>query len=132
MTEDNEQTVSFILSQIKDVMIWAKDLKGKFTYVNEVFCTDFLGTEDINEPLGKTGSVLTNLQGEGFTFADVCRQTDEIVLITKMPTATIESGLIKGIQKTCAIYKWPLLNPDLIGSIGLAFFIEGEGGSDGD
>ena len=116
----------FVLPDISRVMVWAKDVDGIFVYVNKCFAFDFLDAEDVSEPIGKTGGYFAIRQGDQFTFAKICQQSDEFVLVTQQPTQTIETGMIKGEQKTCAIYKWPLLNPKLAGTIGIAFYIEGD------
>lgn len=113
---------------IDRVMVWAKDLNNCFTYVNRCFCEDFLDLYDPTLAIGKSGKAFTSKQGDGFTFGKVCSLSDQQCLESGKPVSTTETGLIKGIERTVAIYKWPLLDDQkLIGTIGLCFFVKREG-----
>ncbi len=110
-------------------MIWAKDINKKYIFVNKSICENLLSAVDINEPIGKDDMFFANRQRnlhpdnpKWHTFGEICRDSDEIVLNSKVEGRFDEFGNVKGKFLFLDVIKTPMFNEkgELIGVLGCA------------
>ena len=110
-------------------MIWAKDLKGRYIFVNKSICEKLLNAKSTEEPIGKTDLYFAERERKSHpdnpkwhTFGELCVNSDEVVLKTKKPGRFDEFGYVKGKYLHLDVYKAPLWdeNGNLIGTVGTA------------
>lgn len=108
-------------------LIWAKDLQGKFTFVNRAMVQELLGAKDTDEPIGKTDMFFAERQRaerpdqtEWFTFGEICVNSDAVVLANRRAEKFDEFGNVRGEFLFLNVYKAPFLNEDglMIGTVG--------------
>ena len=58
----NSELLNLLTTNLPD-MLWAKDLDGKYIYVNQAICSGLLMAKDTHEPIGK-GDVFLRLGRE--------------------------------------------------------------------
>ncbi len=107
-------------------MLWAKDLEGKYLYVNESICNNLLmATQD--EVIGNNDVYFATREREKHpenkewhTFGELCFNSDYVVLEHMKPMIFEEYGNIKGKLVYLEVHKAPLhdKNGKLIGTIG--------------
>jgi len=109
--------------------IWAKDMAGKFIFVNRTMSTGFLGATDTAEPVGKTDMFFAirerNSHPENpnwHDFGELCVNSDQMILETKKSQRFDEFGNIKGVFRFYDVHKAPLRNErgEMIGTVGCA------------
>ena len=107
-------------------MIWAKDVDGKFMFVNKAICERLLGASNVNEPIGKDDSAFPSMlivdETDGASFADRCIRTDRIVLETGESMRFEEGQRLNGKELWLEVDKSPLRNTQgvVIGTVGAA------------
>lgn len=116
-------------------MLWAKDMEGRYIFVNKSYCEDFLLLDHPDEAMGKTDMFLAQRQREmhpddkeWFTFGEVCLDTDEVVLKSKKAQRFDEYGNVKGKFLFLDVYKAPIFdeNNQIIGTVGHGRDVTGE------
>ncbi|RKX83263.1 MAG: hypothetical protein DRP58_09060 [Spirochaetes bacterium] len=107
-------------------MLWAKDLDGKFIFVNKT-TSRFLSAVDTDEPIGKDDMFFVNRERslhpdnpDWITFGELCINSDDVVTASKTTGRFDEYGNIKGKFLFLDVIKSPLLNDqnEMIGTIG--------------
>ena len=110
-------------------LIWTKDLDNRFIFANKACCEKLLNAKDTDEPVGKTDIYFAGREKkshpenpEYHTFGETCKGSDMVVLKTKKPLRSDESGNLKGKFVCLNVYKAPFLdeNGNLIGTVGCA------------
>ena len=110
-------------------LVWAKDLQGRFIFVNKALCEKLLFSKDIKEPIGKTTMFFVNRQRKlhperknWFTFGEVCIKSDAVVLKNKKAQHFEEYGYVHGKFLFLDVYKAPIFdeNNKIIGTVGHA------------
>jgi PAS domain S-box-containing protein len=118
-----------LMSDTMPDMMWAKDLEGKFTFVNKSFCDNLLIANDTLEPLGKTASYFTDRERKTHpdnpywhTFGDSCAISDHETLTKRKTKQYDEFGTVKGEFIFLDVHKAPLFNAskELVGIVGTA------------
>lgn len=108
-------------------LIWAKDLEGKFIFVNRSICRELLNAKDTQEPIGKNDMFFAererNLHPENpdwHTFGEVCVDSDTVVKTRLKPCRFEEFGNVKGEFLYLDVFKAPFWNEEnvLIGTVG--------------
>ena len=108
-------------------LIWAKDLEGKFLFVNRSFCEKLINAKDTDEPIGKNDMFFAQREREGHsgepywhTFGEVCVDSDAVVINSRKPGRFDEFGNIKGEFLFLDVQKSPFWNEqgELIGTVG--------------
>jgi PAS domain S-box-containing protein len=104
-------------------LVWAKDLEGRFLFVNQAMCDMLLKAEDTREPLGKTDLYFAQREraaGHEHTFGEVCVNSDEVTLRTLEPGRFLEDGLVRGQYLALDVHKAPFHDAGgaLIGTVG--------------
>ena len=108
-------------------LIWAKDLEGKFLFVNRSMCEKLLIAKDTDEPIGKTDMYFVERERtthpnnpEWHTFGEICIDSDEVVIKSMKDGCFDEIGNVKGKFLYLDVYKTPLWNEhgEMIGVVG--------------
>lgn len=108
-------------------LIWAKDLEGKFIFVNRAMVEKLLGASDTDEPIGKTDMFYAQRHRTGheetadwFTFGEICVNSDEVVLSDQRAQKFDEFGNVRGEFLFLDVYKAPFIdeNGRVIGTVG--------------
>ncbi len=110
-------------------MIWAKNLKNEYIFVNKALCENLLMAGDVEEPIGKTQQFFAERERalhpddpDWYTFGDRGPDTDAIVLHNKRYQTFEESGTIRGEHTYLDVHKAPLVDDEghIIGTVGSA------------
>jgi diguanylate cyclase (GGDEF)-like protein len=122
----NSELLNLLTTNLPD-MLWAKDLDGKYIYVNEAICKGLLMAKDTSEPIGK-GDVYFALREreahkdnpQWHTFGELCFDSDKVVIENNKPMKFEESGNVKGKELFLEVYKAPIYDDtgNIIGVIG--------------
>jgi PAS domain S-box-containing protein len=108
-------------------LIWAKDLKSKFIFVNKAVCEKLLGAGNTDEPIGKDDMFFANRQRaqrpeqkDWFTFGELCINSDEVTLKAKKTMHFDEFGNVHGKFLYLDVRKSPLFDEkgNIIGTVG--------------
>ena len=107
-------------------MLWAKDLEGKYLYVNDSICKNLL-MADPSEVIGKNDVFFALRERNKYpdykqwhTFGELCFNSDYVVIENMKPMKFEEYGNIKNKLTYLEVHKAPLYDDSgkLIGTIG--------------
>ena len=108
-------------------MLWAKDVNGKYIFVNKAICDNLLMAKDTNEPIGE-GDVFFALRErekhkenkDWHTFGELCFNSDEVVLENMKNMVFEEYGNVKGKPLYLEVHKAPFFDTTgrLLGTVG--------------
>jgi diguanylate cyclase (GGDEF)-like protein/PAS domain S-box-containing protein len=129
--EESQQLASMLRLMCDNVpdMIWAKDLEGRYTFVNMTFCERLLGVSDTAEPVGKTYDEFAQRERdrhpedpEWFTFGQYSLDIHRHTLSRDEPTVYEESGNVRGEYVFLDIHQARYKNAqgEVIGTVGSA------------
>lgn len=108
-------------------LMWAKDLDGKFTFVNRAMIERLLGARDTDEPIGKNDMYFAERHRlerpddpEWFTFGEICVNSDEVIISIRRPEKFDEFGNVYGQFLFLDVYKAPFIDENgiMIGTVG--------------
>ena len=108
-------------------LIWAKDLEGKFLFVNRSFCEKLINAKDTDEPIGKNDMFFAQRERDSnpgttdwYSFGEVCVDSDAVVINSRKPGRFDEFGNAKGQFLFLDVQKSPFWNEqgELIGTVG--------------
>ncbi|MFH1862612.1 MAG: PAS domain S-box protein, partial [bacterium] len=108
-------------------MIWAKDLEGRFVFVNRAICENLLNAADTSEPIGKTDLFFAERERAAhadnpnwYSFGEICTETDAVILKTQKPQRFDEFGDVWGEFLFLDVHKAPFWDNkgNLIGTVG--------------
>lgn len=131
-SEKKNRKLSTLLRLMADTMpdmIWAKNLKKEYIFVNKSICANLLNASDTEEPIDKNDLFFAarerQLHPENpnwHTFGEICSDTDTITLDAMQHMQFEESGFVKGNYLCLDVHKAPLFDDDghLIGVVGSA------------
>ncbi len=108
-------------------LIWAKDMVGHFTFVNQAMIEKLLIATDTDEPIGKTDMYFAERQRTSHandpnwhTFGEICIDSDSVIQQTKQVGRFEEFGNVKGEFLFLDVYKAPIwdLQGNMLGTVG--------------
>jgi len=108
-------------------LVWSKNLKGEYTFVNKAICEKLLIANNTDEPIGKTDMFFVNRQRKlrpknktWHTLGELCVNSDKIVIKNEKAQRFNEFGNIKGAFIYLDVYKAPILNNKgkMVGTVG--------------
>ncbi|MCX6280750.1 MAG: PAS domain S-box protein [Bacteroidetes bacterium] len=109
--------------------LWAKDLEKRYLFANKSHAEISLQAKDVEDPIGKTDLFFAEKQRllhpgdpKYYTFGELCRDTDEIIMETRKAEKFEESGYLNGKYTIFDVYKAPILDEkgEMIGTVGTA------------
>ena len=122
--EAYKNLVTTIGDTIPDMM-WAKDLDGKYIYVNHKILKNLFYKAHYKKVIGKTDIEITKMCKEkvgdkNHTFGEICANSDKVVLDTNKKGRFLEWGLVNGKDLYLEVYKAPLVDRDgkVVGTVG--------------
>jgi diguanylate cyclase (GGDEF)-like protein/PAS domain S-box-containing protein len=132
VSEDQSQQLASMLRLMCDNvpdMIWAKDLEGRYTFVNKTLCEKLLGSASTEEPLGKTFDYFAQRERERHpddpewhSFGQYAQDVDRHTLSREAPTIFEESGSVRGSSVFLDVHQARFINArgEVIGTVGSA------------
>ncbi len=104
-------------------LIWAKDIEGRFIFVNQAMCDKLLMCKTPEDALGKTDLYFAERErkaGYAHTFGEVCVDSDAITKNQKAPGRFLESGLVRGKYMVLDVHKAPFIDEtgEIMGTVG--------------
>ncbi|MEI6455534.1 MAG: PAS domain-containing protein [bacterium] len=108
-------------------LLWAKDLKKRYIFVNKAICEKLLMASDTNEPVGKDDMFFAGRERklhpddkDWHTFGEICSDSDDITIQCKAPGRFEEFGNIKGQLLYLDVHKAPIRDEEgnMIGIVG--------------
>ncbi|HMK44270.1 MAG TPA: PAS domain S-box protein, partial [Dissulfurispiraceae bacterium] len=108
-------------------MIWAKDVGNRYLFANLSMRERLLCAESLDEVIGRTDMYFAERQRalrpgdtDWHTFGELCRDSDTIVLKSRVPHLFEESGNVRGIPLRLDVHKAPFFDAggNLIGTVG--------------
>jgi PAS domain S-box-containing protein len=110
-------------------MIWAKDLDKRYLFANKAICANLLNAADTDEPIGKNDIFFAERERtqhadnpEWHTFGEICRDSDAIIMDSRIPGQFDEYGNVQGRFLFLDVHKSPFIdeNGKVIGTVGSA------------
>ena len=104
-------------------MIWAKDMDGRYMFVNQAMCDNVILCDCPDEAIGLTDMSIAEKErnvGYEHTFGEICVNSDAIILERKVPCRLLEEGLIRNKYLVLDVHKAPFFNEkkEMIGTVG--------------
>ena len=104
-------------------LIWAKDLEGKFLFVNQAMCDKLIMCGSPDKALGKNDMFFAEQErnaGHEHTFGETCIDSDAVTKERKAPGRFLEDGFVRNRHLVLDVHKAPFLNEDgeMIGTVG--------------
>ena len=127
MNDSPKDRVYSLLTENSPDLLWAKDLEGRYLFVNRTICEKLLIAEGEEEPLGKTDLFFAKRQRALYpddpnwhTFGELCVDSDQIVIKERKAQRFDEFGNVQGEFLYLDVYKSPLFDEQgkLIGTVG--------------
>ncbi len=137
-SEDKYRKISIMFRLIADNnpdMLWAKDLNGRFIFINKTNAEKLFGLKNPDDAIGKNDQELAErLRAENpsredwFTFDKGCTDSDLETIKQGRPLRFKEEGFVKGEFMSLDVYKAPLFNEngEIIGTVGSARIVTEE------
>lgn len=131
-SEQNYKNLQLLFRNMADIvpdMIWAKDIDKKYIFANHSVCQKLLGTEDINEPIGKTDMYFAARQRNQHpenpmwhTFGEGCADSDTTTINSGVTCQFDEFGYVNGKFLYLDVIKTPIRNEkgEITGVVGTA------------
>jgi len=113
-----------MLDNVPD-MIWAKDIKDRFLFVNQSMCDNLLHAKSTIEPLGRSDLFFADRERKKkfeHTFGEICINSDDIVKKSHKSGRFLEDGLVRGKYLALDVHKAPFYSKSgkIIGTVGCA------------
>jgi len=108
-------------------LLWAKDLKKRYIFVNKAICEKLLMASDTNEPIGKNDMFFANRERnlhssdtDWHTFGEICSDSDDVTIQKKGSGRFEEYGNVKGQLLYLDVHKSPIRDEEgnMIGIVG--------------
>ncbi len=104
-------------------LIWAKDMDGRFLFVNQAMCDKLLMCATPDEAVGNDDHFFSERERNAayvHTFGQLCVDSDSIVKETMAPARFLEQGMVRSEPLILDVHKAPLLHESgrMIGTVG--------------
>lgn len=104
-------------------MIWAKDMDGKYVFVNQAMCDKLIMCDCPDEAVGMTDMIIAEQErnaGYEYTFSENFINSDAIIHERKVACRILEEGFIRKKYLVLDVHKAPFLNEnkEMIGTVG--------------
>ncbi len=104
-------------------MIWAKDMDGRYMFVNQAMCDKLIMCDCPDRAIGMTDMVIAEKErnaGYEYTFGEFCVNSDAIIQERKVACRIIEEGFVRNKYFVLDVHMAPFLNEnrEMIGTVG--------------
>ena len=104
-------------------LIWAKDMDGRYMFVNQAMCDKLIMCDCPDRAIGMTNMVIAEKErdaGYEHTFGEICVNSDAIVQERKVACRILEEGFVRNEYLVLDVHKAPFLdeNREMIGTVG--------------
>ncbi len=137
-SEEKYRSISRMFRLIADNnpdMLWAKNLEGRFIFINKTNAEKLFGLRNTEEAIGKNDIELAEKlraeipsRGDWFTFDKDSTNSDLETIKQRRPLKFKEEGFVRGEFMSFDVYKAPLFNEkgEIIGTVGSARIVTEE------
>ena len=106
-------------------LIWAKDLDGRYMFVNQALCDNLLKCTRPDEAVGRTEAYFAEREravGHQHTFGEFGQESDAIVKRKRFAGRFVEEGLVRNQVLILDVHKAPFWdeNGEILGTVGCA------------
>ncbi len=121
------QVIRLMTDNLPD-LVWAKDMYGRFIFVNTATIEKLLIANDTDEPIGQTDLYFALRQRADHpenpnwhTFGELCINSDAVIHASKQAQRFEEFGNVRGEYLFLDVYKAPFLDEqgNMIGTVGI-------------
>jgi PAS domain S-box-containing protein len=104
-------------------LIWAKDMDGRYIFVNQAMCDKLIMCDCPDRAIGMTNMVIAEKErnaGYEHTFGEICSNSDAIVQERKVACRILEERFVRNEYLVLDVHKAPFLdeNKEMIGTVG--------------
>jgi len=104
-------------------LIWAKDMDGRYMFVNQAMCDKLMMCDCPEKAVGMTDMVIAEQErnaGSEHTFGEICVNSDAVIQERKVACRILEEGFVKDKYLVLDVHKAPFLdeNKEMIGTVG--------------
>ena len=104
-------------------LIWAKDMDGRYMFVNQAMCDKLIMCDCPDIAIGMTDMVIAEEErnaGYENTFGELCVNSDAIIQERKVACRLLEEGFVRNKYLVLDVQKAPFLdeNKEMIGTVG--------------
>ena len=104
-------------------LIWAKDLKDRYIFVNQAVCDKLIKCRRPDDAVGRTDASYAEQErdaGHNHTFGAICECSDDTIKNTRKAGRFLEEGLVRNRHLVLDVHKAPFWGPDgeMIGTVG--------------
>ena len=104
-------------------LIWAKDMDGRYMFVNQAMCDKLIMCDCPDRAIGMTNKVIVEQErnaGYKHTFGELCVNSDAVIQERKVPCRLLEEGFVRNKYLVLDVQKAPFLdeNKEMIGTVG--------------
>jgi PAS domain S-box-containing protein len=104
-------------------LIWAKDMDGRYMFVNQAMCDKLIMCDSPDKAVGTTDMFIAEEErnaGYENTFGELCVNSDAIIQERKVPCRILEEGFVRNKYLVLDVQKAPFLdeNKEMIGTVG--------------
>ncbi len=104
-------------------LIWAKDMDGRYMFVNQAMCDKLIMCDCPARATGLTDMVIAEKErnaGYEHTFSEICANSDAIIQERKVACRLLEEGFVRNKYLVLDVHKAPFLdeNREMIGTVG--------------
>ena len=104
-------------------LIWAKDMDGRYMFVNQAMCDKLIMCDCPDRAIGMTDMFIAEQErnaGYENTFGEICVNSDAIIQERKVACRILQEGFVRNKYLVLDVHKAPFLNEnnDMIGTVG--------------
>ena len=104
-------------------LIWAKDMDGRYMFVNQAMCDKMIMCDCPDKAVGMTDMVIAEQErnaGSEHTFGEIFVNSDAVIQERKVACRILEEGFVKDKYLVLDVHKAPFLdeNKEMIGTVG--------------
>lgn len=104
-------------------LIWAKDMDGRYMFVNQAMCDKMIMCDSPDKAIGMTDMFIAEQErnaGSEHTFGEICVNSDAVIQERKVACRLLEEGFVRNKYLVLDVHKAPFLdeNREMIGTVG--------------
>ena len=104
-------------------MIWAKDMDGRYMFVNQAMCDNLIMCDCPDRAIGMTDMIIAERErnaGYEHIFSNIYVNSDAIIQERKVACRILKEGLVRNKYLVLDVHKGPFLNEnrEMVGTVG--------------